>query len=124
MRTRARSAGSDPRERAEELWMEVLGATRALSELVLGRDSPPEGETWRAFVARALRAAGFGGDEAEELASVFVEVRDRLHGAVFCGGLYEEREHGPVFEKGIRYVETVMGAISKLPRRARPPEQE
>lgn len=88
--------------------------TLALTELALGLAAPERGETWRAFVARALRVAGLEGGRAEELASVFVEVRDRLHGAVFYGAVYEEQEHKPVFEKGFEYVRVVAGLVSRL----------
>jgi len=104
----------DPHDAAEKLWASVRRVTLALTELALGRAAPERGETWRAFVARALRVAGLEGSRAEELASVFVEVRDRLHGAVFYGAVYEEQEHRPVFEKGFEYVRAVAGPVSRL----------
>jgi len=101
----------DPYDAAEKLWASVRRATVALAELTLGRAAPEKGESWREFVARALRVAGLGEREAAELAAVFVDVRDRLHGGVFHGGAYEEGEHGPIFERGVRYVRTLVELI-------------
>jgi len=104
----------NPYDAAEKLWASVRRVTLALTELALGRVAPERGETWRAFIARALRVAGLESGRAEELALVFVEVRDRLHGAVFYGAVYEEQEHKPVFEKGFEYVRVVAGLVSRL----------
>ena len=63
----------------------------------------------------AFVKAGLSEEEAEKLAAYYIEVRDRLHGACFCGLLYEESEHKPLMEKAGWYVDLIERVLERLP---------
>ncbi len=94
---------------AEKIWGSVRTATDALSLRVTGRplDAKPREVRWREFVRDLLVRAGLTLKEAEDLASTFVDVRDRMHGAMFYGGYYVD-EAQDLAERALRYVRAVL----------------
>ena len=106
-------ARGDPYDAAEKVWAAVKAVTEALTSATLGAPAPPEGLGWRRFVKEAFVKAGLSGEEAEELAAYYIEVRDRLHGACFHGLLYEEGEHKPLMERAKWYVDLARRALER-----------
>jgi len=97
----------DPYDAAEKVWAAVRHATIALTLKFIGSTTPTEGVTWREFVEEAFRRAGLSQEESRMWANYFVEVRRGLHGDVFYGLFYEEKEHRPLIERSREYVELV-----------------
>ena len=97
----------DPYDAAEKVWAAVRHATMALTLKFIGLAAPTEGVTWREFVEEAFRRAGLSQEESRMWANYFVEVRRGLHGDVFYGLFYEEKEHRPLIERSREYVELV-----------------
>ncbi|MEM4455669.1 MAG: hypothetical protein QXT28_13205 [Thermofilaceae archaeon] len=102
----------DPYTAAGLAWEAVWCATLALAERYAGAGGPPEGVAWREFVRGVLVRAGLGEGEAGEWAALFVEARGRLRGEVYLARWYEEREHGPLFERVGRYLELAERLLS------------
>ena len=97
----------DPYDAAEKVWVAVWHATLALAEKYTGSTRPPEGVTWREFVESALVKAGLDEGEAGRWAAFYIDVRKGLHGDVFYGRWYEEKEHRPLMERARDYLKLI-----------------
>ncbi|OYT39526.1 MAG: hypothetical protein B6U89_03995 [Desulfurococcales archaeon ex4484_58] len=89
---------------AEKIWGAVKIVTDELSKMVKGKplSAKPRNITARKYVEELLLNIGFTEEEAKEYSSIYIDVRDRLHGAVFYGRVYVD-EMNEIVDRAVKY---------------------